>query len=281
MKKNVKIIVIIFMVVIAINITVVMIAFAGKSHEPVHNPGSSVANMATPTTGPTAEPTASTIPTEPPDATPTSTQSSGTTPTATSTSASTPTQGPTGTANPTPTQTSSPTATQPGSTPTPTGTQTAAPTPTPTPTTIVSISTVSQVNKGNTFTVDVNINNVDNMAFAQFDIKFNYVYVNYSSYNSQSQIGGGTGTVYASWMEPGLVRILVDYGAYAEAHDDNGISGSGYLCKLTFTTIAQGISPLEFVEGQGSPEGYLELSEYYGSLIEPVGWTDGSITIVP
>jgi hypothetical protein len=121
------------------------------------------------------------------------------------------------------------------------------------------------------------------MAFASFDLQFKSNFVNYSSYNPTSQIGGGSGTVSTSWMQAGLLRIVVDYSDYASAHSGNGITGSGYLCKLTFTATATGTSSLNLVEGQGAPAGELTLLKwvaYSESTIANVGWTNSSITVV-
>lgn len=280
MKKNVKIIVIVFMLVMAINITVIMIGFAGKSSEPAHTPGPSFSAMVTPTTEPPSTDTSDQTPDETasPSATPTSTQTGSATPTATSTSS--PTQ------SPTPTQTSVPTETPSGGGGGGGGTQpTPAPTPTQTPTTIVSIATVSQINKDGTFTVDININNVTYMAYAFFDLKFNSNYISYTSCNSNSQIGDGTGSVSASTIQPGLVRIIVSYSSYANAHGGYGVSGSGYLCKLNFEAIAQGTSQMEFVEEQGELTliSWVDCDQYETctqSEIANVGWTNSSITVV-
>ena len=122
------------------------------------------------------------------------------------------------------------------------------------------------------------------MAGATFDLKFNSNYINYSSCNPTSQIGGGSGTVAAIELQPGLLRVDVYYFDYANAHGGYGISGSGYLCKLYFTAIAQGTTKLEFVKGQGNPTGELTLLKwvaYNPSEIESVCWTNSSnITVV-
>ena len=117
------------------------------------------------------------------------------------------------------------------------------------------------------------------MAYAGFDLQFNSNCINYSACNPKSQIGSGTGDAMANIMQPGLLRVLVDYSAYAEAHDDNGISGSGYLCKLTFTAVNTGNCSLAFVQNQGNPPGWLKLLKYDGSTIENVGWINSSITV--
>jgi hypothetical protein len=122
------------------------------------------------------------------------------------------------------------------------------------------------------------------MAVAQFDLQFNSSCISYITCNATSRIGTGNGTVDATAMQPGLLRIIVDYSDYATAHSGNGISGSGYLCKLTFTATAQGASPLIFVTGQGNPEGKLtsvKWEAYNQSVIDSVSWTNSSVIIVP
>jgi hypothetical protein len=144
----------------------------------------------------------------------------------------------------------------------------------------VSIATVSQ---GDTFTVTVNINSVSYMAFACFDLQFNSNCISYSSCNPTSQIGSASGTIIdAAIIQPGLLRVGVDYSNYAGSNGGYGVSGSGYLCKLTFTAIAPGTSQLAFVEGQGSPPGELTLIKwmaYTDSEIANVGWINSSITV--
>jgi len=121
------------------------------------------------------------------------------------------------------------------------------------------------------------------MAYAFFDLKFNSSCISYSSYNSISQIGSGSGTVKAGINQPGLLRIVVDYSSYAAAHTGYGASGTGYLCKINFNAINTGNCSLVFVEGQGTPAGELTLirwAAYSQSKIENVSWTNISITVV-
>jgi hypothetical protein len=148
----------------------------------------------------------------------------------------------------------------------------------------VSINVASPVKKGNTFTVDININNVAYMALACFDLKFNSNCISYSACNPTSQIGSASSTILdAAIIQPGLLRVMVDYSNYAPAHDGNGVTGSGYLCKLTFTATSQGTSQLAFVSGQGSPTGELTLvkwATYSQSVIENVNWINGSVNVL-
>ena len=120
------------------------------------------------------------------------------------------------------------------------------------------------------------------MACAGFDLQFNSNCISYSSCETTSQIGSGTGDAMANIMQPGLLRVTIDYSSYAAANSGNGITGSGYLCKLTFTATAQGTSQLDFVKGQGTPTGELTLLKwvaYIESEIENVGWTNSSIKV--
>jgi hypothetical protein len=295
MKKPARIALIVCVLVIAITIASSALGCKNKTQHATPTPRPSVAATTTPTAEPTITITPDETPTpgETPEATPTSVPAS--TP-SDATPIPTPetTPVPTDTAQPTPTQTSAPTATPtptsaPTSIPPLTPTPTQTPIPTATPTTVVSINAVTQVKQGNTFSIDVNINNVAYMAYASFDLQFNSNFVNYSSCNPASQIGGGSGTVSASWMQAGLLRIVVDYSDYASAPSGNGITGSGYLCKLTFTTTAQGYSQLNFVAEQGAPAGELTLVSWIAcnkpetctvDEIENVGWVNGSITVV-
>lgn len=121
------------------------------------------------------------------------------------------------------------------------------------------------------------------MALAQLDLRFNNSCIAYVSCNATSQIGGESGTVEANIIQSGLLRVVVDYSDYAAAHSGNGITGSGYLCKLTFNATTNGSSPLAFVSEQGDPEGELLLWQWSGntpSAIVNVKWTNSSITIV-
>ena len=121
------------------------------------------------------------------------------------------------------------------------------------------------------------------MAAAGFDLNFNSSCIAYVSCNATSRIGTGSGAVDANAIQSGLLRIIVDYSDYAAAHSGNGINGSGYLCKLTFNTTAQGTSQLAFASGQGNPKGKLTLvkwAAYNQSEIENVSWTNSSIIVV-
>ncbi len=122
------------------------------------------------------------------------------------------------------------------------------------------------------------------MAAAGFDLEFNSSCISYISCNATSRIGKGNGSAEANIIQPGLLRVIVDYSDYAAAHSGNGINGSGYLCKLTFNATALGANQsVDFVSGQGSPEGELTLvkwAAYNQSTIENVSWTNSSITVV-
>jgi hypothetical protein len=122
------------------------------------------------------------------------------------------------------------------------------------------------------------------MAVAQFDLQFNSSCIAYSSCNATSRIGNGNSSAEANIIQPGLLRVFVDYTDYATAHSGNGINGSGYLCKITFTTTTQGTSQLAFASGQGSSEEEPTLvtwTAYNPSTITNVSWTNSSITVVP
>ena len=124
------------------------------------------------------------------------------------------------------------------------------------------------------------------MALAGFDLQFNSSCINYNSCNPASQIGSGSSnSIYADIIHPGLLRVTVDYTGYAGTNGGNGVTGSGYLCKLYFTAIAQGTNQsISFVKGQGNPTGELTLLKwvaYNPSEIESVCWTNSSnITVV-
>lgn len=118
------------------------------------------------------------------------------------------------------------------------------------------------------------------MAAAGLDLEFNSSCLSYISCNTTSRIGTGSGTVDVIIIQPGLLRIMVDYSDYAIAHSGSGISGSGYLCKLTFTATAQGTSQLVFADGQGSSGEAPVMMTYNLSIIENVSWASSSITVV-
>lgn len=124
------------------------------------------------------------------------------------------------------------------------------------------------------------INNVSYMAAAGLDIEFNSSCLSYISCNATSRIGTGSGPVDVIIIQPGLLRVFVDYSDYAIAHSGNGISGAGYLCKLNFSATAQGTSQLAFASGEGSPGEAPVMMTYNASIIENVSWTNGSITVV-
>jgi hypothetical protein len=137
---------------------------------------------------------------------------------------------------------------------------------------------------GSNFSIQVLIYNVSRMAYGQFDIRFNNSIMTFQTTNSSSAIGDGAGLAYFT-LDPGtlgdngLLRVIIDYVAYAEAHGDTGVSGSGYLCYLNFSTLATGTTPLTFLTGQGNPVGKLKLEEYNSNPITPVYWLNGSVTV--
>ncbi|MFA5366839.1 MAG: cohesin domain-containing protein [Dehalococcoidia bacterium] len=293
MKVNVKIAIIAFLIVIAINITVVIVQFAGKSPTststlqpgetaiatPTYQPGSTASLYATPTA--TYHPTATSAPGQ----TPAPTSSS---PTPGPTQTATPTATPPG-ATPTPEPTSTPAGGGGGggggTLPTPTTTPIATPTSTQTPTTVVSISTASQVQRGSTLTIDIDITPVTYLALAGFDLSFDadilelegLVAVNWGSQFNPTK-------VFYQTMEEGLIRVVWDNADWANNENNGyGASGSGTLCRITFTAVATGTSHLSFVEGCGSPVGEHTLIRWMAwidSVIPNVGWTNGSVTVV-
>ncbi|MEA1959495.1 MAG: cohesin domain-containing protein [Chloroflexota bacterium] len=120
---------------------------------------------------------------------------------------------------------------------------------------------------GTPFTIRVEILNVSYLAYAAFDLRFDDTILQYQSTASSSTIGAGSGTVNAlqdpgNLGDNGLLRIDIDYTSYAGANEGNGVSGSGYLCEITFNAINTGTSQLNFVSGQGEPEGELTLVEW-------------------
>ncbi|MFA5367493.1 MAG: cohesin domain-containing protein [Dehalococcoidia bacterium] len=139
---------------------------------------------------------------------------------------------------------------------------------------------------GNDFSIQVMIYDTSYLALGTFDIRYNSSILSFVSLtNSVSAIGDGTGTTTQNTKGGNLFQIDVDYTGYAGSHSGNGVSGSGYLCTLTFSPLAPGTSPLYFVAGEGPPEypaGELSLIkwiDYDDSPITPVYWIDGSITV--
>ena len=150
---------------------------------------------------------------------------------------------------------------------------------------MVYFETVGIQTVGTPFSIKVLVDNISYMAYATFDIRFNGSLLSYNSINTTSIIGDGTGTATKGPSgDSEIVRIDVDYSSYASAHDGDGVSGSGILCTLNFSPLAWGTSPLNFVDGQGTPAGELTLVAWEGyapSTISPVYWEDGSVAIVP
>lgn len=300
MKSNVKFVVVAFLVVIAINIAVIMFGFAGNSttststqqqsiaatSTPASEPSTTVASGATPaaTSHPTATSTSGQTPT-PTDSSPTPSLTQTATPTATQ-SESTPTPQPT----PTPTAGGGGGGGGGGTLPTPTPTQTIAPTPTQTPTTNVLISAASQAQRGSAFTVDINITQVNYLVFAYFDLSFD---ANILELEGLTAVNWGNvfnpTTVSYFTMEDGLVRVIWDNADWANnVNNGYGASGSGTLCRITFTAAAAGTSHLSFVEGLGAPSGEHTLISWIAcdkietcesSEIQNVGWTNSLITV--
>ncbi|MEA1958680.1 MAG: cohesin domain-containing protein [Chloroflexota bacterium] len=139
---------------------------------------------------------------------------------------------------------------------------------------------------GTPFTIQVMIYNVSNMAFATFDLRFDETILTYQSTAFSSAIGPGAGSVSVdpdpgNLGDNGLLRVDVDYSAYANSNGGTGVSGSGYLCEITFNPISIGTSAINFVAGEGNPAGELTLVQwiaYVDSEITPVYWINGSVS---
>ncbi|MEA1958235.1 MAG: cohesin domain-containing protein [Chloroflexota bacterium] len=140
---------------------------------------------------------------------------------------------------------------------------------------------VDSVAKDSTFTIQVNIEDVEFMSYAAFDVRFDDSYISYES-SAAGDVGGVTPNVGTMQNEASLIRIIVDFSDYALSNDGDGASGSGNLCEIHFTATSSGTSSLDFVEGQGTPSGELTLVEWRAfeqNMITDVSWVNGSVAI--
>jgi uncharacterized repeat protein (TIGR02543 family) len=145
----------------------------------------------------------------------------------------------------------------------------------------VYIKDIATISRGNQFTAVININEVQYLTYAAFDIQFNSSLISYVSIAS-GNISGIAATVSSNIMQPGLLRMVVDFSDYANSNSGNGINGSGSLCSVTFNADVTGTSNISFVAGQGAPQGELTLIKfvsYSQDTINNVNWLNNKIVI--
>ncbi len=153
---------------------------------------------------------------------------------------------------PTPTITPLPTNTHtPGPSPTPTITPTPGPSPTPTPTptlipgtTAMVIDPASQeVVVGDYFTVDVRVDNVNNLGAYEFTLQFDPELIDYVTVTDGDFLGSTGRVVFCPnpITDVGTVR----FGCVSSDGGTPGASGSGQLAQVVFQAVAPGTSPLD------------------------------------
>jgi hypothetical protein len=145
----------------------------------------------------------------------------------------------------------------------------------------VYIKDMAPISRGNQFTAVINISEVQYLTYAAFDIQFNSSLISYVSIAS-GNISGIAATVSANTMQPGLLRIVIDFSDYANSNSGNGINGSGSLCSVTFNADAIGTSNINFLADQGTPQGELTLIKfvsYSQATISNVNWLNNKIVI--
>jgi hypothetical protein len=131
------------------------------------------------------------------------------------------------------------------------------------------------VEKDANFTVGVNITSVEAMWGAQFDVKYDYEILTYVSASPGAVNGTPPDAILAHRVGKGpggegMLRVMLKWDDYAEAHGGYGVNGSGCLCKLTFYAGPDAdVINLGFVEGQGDPPGVLMISRaWMGNVYE-------------
>ena len=140
---------------------------------------------------------------------------------------------------------------------------------------------MAPISRGNQFTTVINISDTHYLAYAFFDIQFNSSLTSSASIAS-GNISGIAATVSSNIMQPGLLRIVIDFSSYASSNSGNGINGSGSLCSVTFNAVAAGTSDISFVANQGAPQGELTLIKfvsYSQDTISNVNWLNNKIVI--
>ncbi len=182
---------------------------------------------------------------------------------------------------PTPTPTAPPTATYtPGPSPTPSITYTPGPSPTPTPTStlipggaVVSIVPASQgVLVGEFFTVDVQVEDVNDLAAYEFILEFDPDIVSYVDVSNGPFVGRTGRVVFCPdpITDVGTVRFGCVTSEPSPTSETPGASGSGQLAEVVFQAVDEGVSPLNLI--------MVELADTFAEDI-PASVQNGSVSV--
>ena len=117
---------------------------------------------------------------------------------------------------------------------------------------------------GETFTVDVSVSGVTNLASFQFDIKYDPSVISFVSAEKGDAISDWA--IFSSKSvasdEIRVVAVTTDYSKV--------VTGSGVIAKLKFTAVAAGSSTLDINDGKLSDTSAKPIS---------ASWVDGSVTV--
>ena len=161
----------------------------------------------------------------------------------------------------------------PTPTPLPTATPTSTFTPGPSPTpggTLVRVDPSSQtVPVGDNFSVDIRIQNVENLGSYEWLLTFDPAVVEFVGVSNGSFLGNTGRTVFCpgAILDAGSVR----FGCSTTGATPPGPSGAGVLATITFSALATGTSPLDLV--------WVQLSDPLAEDI-PAAIEDGDVTVV-
>jgi hypothetical protein len=178
---------------------------------------------------------------------------------------------------PTPTLTPPPTNTYtPGPSPTPTITPTPGPSPTPAPTatlvpgtTALVVDPASQeVVVGDYFTVDVRVDNVNNLGAYEFTLQFNSDLISYVTVTDGDFLGSTGRVVFCP--DPITDVGTVRFGCVSSDSGTPGASGSGQLAQVLFQAVAPGTSDLNLP--------LVALADPFGENI-PAAAAGGSVSV--
>jgi len=164
-------------------------------------------------------------------------------------------------------------------TPTPTNTPTPGPSPTPTSTpelgcalsalTAVCVHPVSQtVPLGPNFTVNIVVDDVTNLGSYEWQLAFDPTIVGYVDVVNSSFMGSTGRTIFCPG--PIISADSVRFGCASSDGATPGPDGTAVLSTVTFSTIAEGTSPLDLI--------FASLSDPLGDDI-PAEAQDGSVTV--
>ena len=116
---------------------------------------------------------------------------------------------------------------------------------------------------GETFTVDVNVSGVTNLAGFQFDIKYDPSVISFVSVEKGDAISDWA-YIFSNPVASDEIRIV------ATAFTGTPLTGSGVIAKLKFTAVAAGSSTLDINDGKLSDTSAKPIS---------ASWVDGSVTV--